>query len=478
MSKQDKIDILFVNPPVSQEERYGIKFKAGGQTLQTGLAVLAAITREKGYTTAILDATALELSYDEAVAKIIEIDPRYVGITAVTISIFNAVEIIRRLRAKNFTRKIFLGGPHITAAPEETFKRFPEIEIGAIGEGDVTILELIEACDNNHDLSAVKGLIFRRNGEPVITAPREPFMDLDSLPMPAWDLFPNIAEYYYPPAHTVKRLPATVLITSRGCPGLCTYCDNKVFGRRLRCYSADYVIRMIRHLQKEYGMREIQFRDDNFLVFRERLKDLCNRIINEKIDVVWSCAGRVDMIDRETLDLMKKAGCWQIWYGVESGSQKVLDTIKKNTSPEKIRKAITMTKAAGISPCGFFMIGMPNEAEEDIRMTIDLLLELPLDEFHMTHLTPLPGSEIHATACQYGEFEDNWKKMSNWSTIFVPHGLSKERLTYYSNLAFKKFYFRPRIIWQYLLKIRTPRHALVYFKAFLALISYVTQKKR
>src|SRR3989339_626956 len=159
--------------------------------------------------------------------------------------IFNAVEIIKRLKANGVEAKIFLGGPHITAAPKETFEKFPEIEIGAIGEGDITILELIEACDKNLDLGNVKGLVFRKGSEIIITPPREPFMDLDSLPLPAWDLFPDIAKYYYPPAHTVRRLPATVLITSRGCPGLCTYCDNKVFGRRLRCYSADYVIRMI-----------------------------------------------------------------------------------------------------------------------------------------------------------------------------------------------------------------------------------------
>ncbi|MEA3398222.1 MAG: radical SAM protein [Patescibacteria group bacterium] len=479
MEKQKKqVDILFVNPPVSQEERYGVKFKAGGQTLQTGLAVLAAITRQKGYDTQILDATALELDYEQTVKKIYEINPKYIGITAVTISIFNAVEIIRKIQKKNNNFKIFLGGPHITATPKETFSRFSEIKIGIIGEGDVTVLELLDAFENNKDLSGVKGIIYRKAGDVAQTEVREPFMDLDSLPMPAWDLFPDLPAYYYPPAHTVKRFPATVLITSRGCPGQCTFCDNKVFGRKLRCYSADYVIRMIRYLQDKYGMREIQFRDDNFLVFRQRMVELCNRIIDEKMDIVWSCAGRVDMIDEEMLALMKKAGCWQIWFGVESGSDKVLKAIKKNTSVEKIKRAIKLTKQAGISPCGFFMIGMPTETEEDIKKTIDLLLELPIDEFHMTHLTPLPGSEIHATAREYGYFEDNWKKMSNWSTVFVPKGLTKEKLTHYSNLAFRKFYFRPRIILQYLLKIRTPRHFIVYFKAFLGLVSYITQKQR
>lgn len=473
-----RLDILFINPPVSQEERYGVKLKAGGQTFQTGLAVLGAITRNHGYSTRILDATALGLSYEETVERVSELNPRYIGITAVTISIFNAVEIVRRLKAKNRDWKIIIGGPHITAAPRETFERFGELEVAAIGEADITILDLLGAFDKGRALESVKGIIFRRGKEIIITEPQEPLMDMDSLPMPAWDLFPDIAKHYCPPAHTVKRFPATILITSRGCPGMCVFCDNKVFGRRLRCYSADYVVEMIKHLRKNYGIREIQFRDDNFLVFRDRMIKLCRRIIDEKIDIVWSCAGRVDMINEEALALMKKAGCWQIWYGVESGSQKVLDAIKKNTTIEKIRRAVNLTKAAGISPCGFFMIGMPTETEDDIKKTIDLLLELPLDEFHITHFTPLPGSEIYETAASFGYFDNDWKKMSNWQTVFVPEGLSKEKLTYYANLAFKKFYFRPRIVFQYLRKIRSFRHLIVYINAFLALLFYIAQKRR
>ncbi len=477
-SSSAKMDILFVNPPLSQEERYGVKFKAGGQTMQTGLALLAAITRDNGYKTAILDAAALEYDYDKTVNQIIKINSKYVGITAVTISIFNALEIIKRLKEKNSKIKIILGGPHITAVPEESFKRFKELDLGVIGEADKTIIELLNALNNNKDLKNVKGIIYRDGDDIITTDSQEMIMDMDSLPMPAWDLFPDLAKYYYPPAHTVKKFPAIVLITSRGCPGQCTFCDNKVFGRRIRCYSADYVMKMIKHLQKKYGAKEIQFRDDNFLVFKDRLKELCNRMIGEKMDIVWSCAGRVDMIDAETLKLMKQAGCWQIWYGIESGCEKVLKAIKKNTTLEKIRRAVNLTKKAGISPCGFFIIGMPTETEENIKQTIDLLLELPLDEFHISHLTPFPGSEIYDTASNYGYFDNDWKKLSGWKTVFVPKGLSKEKLTYYSNLAFRKFYFRPRIIMQYIFKIKSFKHLIVYFKAFLSLISYITQKQR
>lgn len=476
MKNTNKLDILFVNPPLSQEERYGIKFKAGGQTQPTGLALLAAITRDKGYKTAILDATALELDYDETSKKILEINPKYVGITAVTISIFNAVEIIKRIKNKNI--KVIVGGPHITAAPIETLKRFKDIDFGVVGEGDTTILELLDALENKKDLSNVKGLVLRKGENIFLTEAQERFMDLDSLPMPAWDLLPNLAKHYCPPAHTVKKLPATVMITSRGCPGQCTFCDNKVFGRTIRGYSAKYVMKMIKHLHKKYGIREIQFRDDNFLVFRKRLIELCNMLIKEKTGIVWTCAGRVGSVDKETLNLMKKAGCWQIWYGIESGSQKVLDAIKKGITIEKIIESVNLTKKAGISPCGFFMIGMPTETEEDIKKTIDLLLKIPLDEFHICHLTPLPGSEIYETANSYGCFDNDWRKLSCWKTVFVPNGLSKKKLTYYSNLALKKFYFRPRIIMHYIRKIKSFKHLKIYFIAFLGFLSYIAQKKR
>jgi radical SAM superfamily enzyme YgiQ (UPF0313 family) len=473
-------DVVFVNPPLSQQERYGVKFKAGGQTPPTGLALLAAVCREKNYSVGLVDAACLGMDFEQAADKILSYHPKYVGVTAVTISLFNAMDLIKSLRSKNPDIKIIIGGPHITAAPVETVERFGcFFDIAVLGEGELTIIDLLDALEKNRPLSEVKGIAYPdEKNKLVFTSPREFIDDLDSLPLPAWDMLPNLAKYYTPPAHTVRKFPAALIVTSRGCPGLCTFCDNKVFGRRLRCHSADYVIDMIKHLQKKYGIKEIQFRDDNFLVFKKRTIELCNKMIEQKMHVVWSCAGRVDMIDPEILALMKKAGCWQIWYGVESGSDEILKSIKKNTNQEKIRKAIVDTKKAGISAGGFFMIGMPGETEQDIKKTIDVLLKLPLDEFHISHLTPFPGSEIYMSAAQYGYFDNDWKKMSGWKTIFVPKHLSKEKLTYYSNQAFRRFYFRPRIIFNYIKRVRSFYHVKVYFTALMGLIVYITMKKR
>ena len=130
------------------------------------------------------------------------------------------------------------------------------------------------------------------------------------------------------------------------------------------------------------------------------------------------------MIAPDMLRLMKQAGCWQIWYGIESGSDRILRAIKKNTTCEKIEYAVRSTKRAGISPCGFFIIGLPTETEDDIKETLDLLLRLPLDEFHIMHTVPLPGCELYRTAREFGDFDNDWKQMSGWTVSFLPHGLS------------------------------------------------------
>ena len=269
-----------------------------------------------------------------------------------------------------------------------------------------------------------------------------------------------------------------MIVTSRGCPGQCTFCDNSVFGRKYRWHSPRYIINMIKILKQRYNIKEIQFKDDNLLVNKITLKELCEIMIKEKLNITWNCGGRVDMVNPEILKIMKEAGCWQIWYGLESGSDKVLKCMKKNITVEQIKYAVKITKDAGISPGGFFMVGNPNETEEDIKMTLKLLLELPLDEFHMSHLTPFPGSELYRTADMYGQFDRNWKKMNGWNILFVPKGLTREKLVYYSNLAFRKFYLRPRIILSYIRKIRSLRLLRIYFDAFLGFMSFTGQKKR
>ena len=461
--------VVLVNPPLTTGERYGVHFQSGGQTPPLGLACLAAVLREHGINVRIVDGTLSE-SYLSAVGDILSTDPDVVGLTASTDSIHNAAKIAEMIKDRSFFTTVIIGGPHVTAVPEDTMIRFPQFDIGILGEAENTIVELLDTIFGDYRLSGVKGIVYQQKGKTVRTEPQPYIENLDSLPVPAWDLLPDLATHYCPPVHTVKRLPAALLVTSRGCPLKCSFCDRSIFGNTSRAYSAAYVMAMICDLYKRYGIREFQFRDDNFLAFRSRLIDLCWLIRKSGLDITWSIAGRVDMVNPEILATLHDAGCWQIWYGIESGSQRILDVINKKTKLDKIRDAVSMTKKAGISPCGFFMLGMPTETKDDIEDTIRFSRYLDLDEAHFSFCTPIPGCEMHDTAKGYGSFDDDWRKMSMWNPVFVPWDLTSKQLVKYWKKATLGFYLRPRIIWSYITRMKSLKHIRIYVSGALAML--------
>lgn len=430
---------------------------------------------EKGVSVRIIDG-AISNDYRRVANTVLEERPDYLGITASTVSIYNAAKIAQMVKDENPAIITLIGGPHITATPVETMRRFPQFDVGVIGEAERTIVELLSTATWGK-LGEIRGIAFR-NGDNVVQTERRPYIgNLDELPLPAWHLLPNLTKHYCPPVHTVKRLPATLMVTSRGCPSKCKFCDRSVFGNSLRAYSAEYVMRMIRKLYYDYGIRELQFRDDNFLAFRSRIVELCTLLKKEKLDVVWSLAGRADMVNPETLEMLVNAGCWQIWYGIESGSQRVLDSINKRIKLDKIRETVMLTKKAGISVGGFFMLGLPTETRRDIEDTIRFSQELDIDEAHFTFFTPFPGCELYSTVEQYGEFDDDWHKTSCWNPVFVPHGMTEKQLVRYWKKASFGFYFRPRVILNYVRRLKSTRHAKVYLSGLLALLEAIFVKK-
>lgn len=454
MTEQSENSIVLVNPPSTLRERYG-RLSAGGSHLPPlGLCYLAAVTRENGYATRIVDAVALGLDYKEALLEVLRDAPRYIGLTASTITILNAARLAREIKNRDKDRVVMIGGSHITAVPEETMERFPQFDIGVVGEGEATIIDLMETYNRGNRLDNVKGIIFRENGKLKLTEPRAYIKDLDSLPMPAWDLLPYLPQYYRPAAQSVKRLPSTSIVTARGCIGKCTFCDRKVFGNRCRGHSTAYIMRMIKNLYYDYGIRDLQIDDDTFMIFKRRMIEVCEALIEEKMDLSWCCLARVDHVNPDLLQLMKKAGCWQIQYGIESGSQEILDVLRKGTNLQQIEQAIRWTREAGINSKGFFMIGNPLETEETMRQTIEFAKKLDLDDFQMTFLTPFPGSEFYEMAAEYGTFNYDWAKMNEYNVTFIPNGLTEEMLVKYHKKAFREFYLRPRIILSYLRRMR------------------------
>ncbi len=461
---------IFINPNTSSDTDFqGKKTSIPPE----GLCLLAAVIRENGYEPKIIDAETLSLSYKDIINILLQEKPDYIGLTSTTVNIYSTAELAKKIKQEIPNIPIILGGPHITIEPKKTMEEFDSIDIGVIGEAEITLIELLEAYKTNKQLNKVKGIIFKNNGNIIQTLPNKIIEDLDSLPLPAWDLLPEIKKYYKQSVARAERKPSMSLMTSRGCPGKCIFC---VQNQKLRKYSAERLIFIVKYLIEKYNIKSLEINDDNFVVFRDRLVKFCNQIIEEKIDITWSCMSRVNHIDREILTLMKKAGCRRIAFGIESGSQEILDFEKKGITIEQIRKAVTLTHEVGIKVTGYFILGHPLETKETIKQTIDFALELPLDDYLPSFMIPYPGSELYNIADQYGTFKKDWKNMYQWNINFIPNGFTEEELENYFKTSLRKFYFRPRIIWNYTKKLINPSYSKDFMKEGINAIGFMIKK--
>lgn len=472
-------NLILVDPPVDQKTRLG-KFSSVGSFLPSlGLASLAAVARKSGFSVEIIDANLESLTLKDLTSLILKKKPAWVGVSATTLTIEAVGRLASFLKKGNPKITVVVGGAHITAVPKDTLKRYPQIDIGVLGEGEETLAELLNSLRQGSDLVKVKGIAFRKNRQIIVTNPRPFITNLDLLPLPAWDLISGFPEKYKPSANSYLRLPAAHLVTSRGCTGQCIFCDRSIFGRIPRMFSARRVITTIDFLTKNYKIKEIQFFDDNFCLFPERLKQICTYLGKEKREITWSCQARADMLSPEILKMMKKAGCWQIGLGVESGSDKILKILKKRETVALLEKKVGEIVDEGIEVKGFFILGNPGETMETLAETENFILSTPLDYAHTTFFTPYPGSEIFRQAGKYGRFlcrNDDWSKIGEGTikAIYVPKGLSKKILEKKASDIFRRFYFRPQTIYSKFRKtLFRPRLWGNYLKGFFSIFSFI-----
>lgn len=468
--------IVFVSPPLTIEERYGHLGKGGANMPPIGLLYLGAVCKKAGYETYLIDATCPERPPEEVVQEIINTGSSIIGITASTMAIKAANNLALELKRINPANKVVIGGPHVSAVPVRTLERYKSFDIGVIGEGEITIVELLDTIANKGDLKKVNGIVFRENGSIVLTEKRSLIKNLDSLPFPSWELLPPL-NLYKLSATRFQDQPTASLISSRGCFGTCTFCDIGVFGRIIRGHTSEYVIQMLEDLINNYNAKSLIFNDDTFAYNKKRLFEICDLIIKRFGSVSWSCSSRIDIMTPESLKKMQKSGCFQIAYGIESGDETILQQIGKKITLDKIRETIKLTEDAGIRSKGYFMVGFPNETKETIERTIDFALSLKLSDFQMTFLTPFPGCEIYRNANELGYFDDDWEHMNMWDIVFIPKGLSREILINSRNKAFRKFYLRQRIIKNYLkLILNRPKFIPLLVNDFISFSKMVYQK--
>ena len=450
--------IVFCEPPYVCWDRRRDRVRQGEETIPgIGVLMLAAVARQRGYRVHLLDAKAHGTDLDDVAQRIAALRPEYVGLSATTISVHNAARIAARVKALVPGVVTILGGAHVSAVPERTLAAFASIDFGIVGEGEVSLFDLLARLEAGRPVDDVAGLAYRCNERVIANARAEYIDDLDALPPPAWDLLPEFPHRFQPSLFTYPRTPVATLITSRGCPFSCAFCDRSTSGRKGRMHSVDSVVKLCGMLV-DRGVRHIMFLDDLFTVRKQRVIDLCRAFLDCGFTFTWSCNSHPNLLDFSTLQLMRRAGCWQIAYGIESGSQRVLDVVKREVRIPRMRETLRMTRAAGIRTRGFLMLGHPTEDLDSLAETAEFLRTVELDICQITKFTPYPGTPAYPTVRQHGTFVEDWEQMNAMNFVFIPNGLTAETLETYFDHCYRAFYTRPDVLWSLArLLIREPR---------------------
>lgn len=477
---RNDVDILFVNPPtpdgglwIRSQHRVGRRTRENMVWPQVSLAQLAAMVHPE-HTVAIIDANAERMSWPEFTRKLDEIRPKYylTQVTAPTLE----NDMYGCFLAKARGARTIAFGTHVTPIPAETMRSYPALDYVLIGEPDLTIRDLLDHLegkvdrrppiirkmfekhdplyrpaidsDDRVDMHGIKGIGWRDGGEIVINLTRPFLRDLDDMPHPLHHLLP-LDTYRMPMIHG----PFTFIVSGRGCPAGCTFCIKHVsyqFTTRVR--SPEHIMEEL-WILKKLGMNNIHMYADLFTVSREQVMGLCRMMIDEKINLRWTCNSRVDYVDEEMLQLMARAGNWLISWGIESGNEQILRHARKGAYTDVAERSLTWARKAGIRNWGYFIIGLPGETEQTIRQTIDFSKRLPLDIalFHVA--APYPGTPFFFEVVENGWFRPGtrWEQVDmDKGTVLDYPDLPAERLLYWQKRAFREWAMRPGPMLTYL----------------------------
>jgi len=466
--------VLLINPPqenMLQTELPSEVEEERGIYPSLGIMYVAAYAETyTDHTIEILDANAEGISHKSLKQAISDRKPDIVGIQSITYTFIDAMETARTVKSISPDIPVVMGGIHTTIYPEATI-RFPEIDYVIAGEGELSFTQLLNSLKDKHKLSEVPGLFYKDKGTICCGKPPMVTENLDSLPFPARHLTPY-KTYYSPLA---SRAPLTTMITSKGCPNHCTFCDRPQLSNRFRARSPHNIVDEMEAATK-MGIYEFSLYDDTFTTVKKRAIEVCKEIIRRNLKIGWDIRARVNTVDPELLMLLKKAGCERIYFGVESGDPDILKKIKKNIKLEDVKRAFQMTNDAGIKALGYFMIGLPTETPEQVKRTIDFALSLPATYCVFEIFIPFPATEIYYEGLSTGVFDkDYWAEFAanptpDFKVRYWDGMLTKEELQELCAKAYKRFYFRPSYIIRRLLTISSWHEFAVQFKGGLKLL--------
>ena len=365
-------------------------------------------------------------------------------------------EDLKRLDPEAFT---CAGGPYPIAVQERCLGRGGEgLDAVVTGEGEWSVVELVERLERGKGLEGVQGVVFRNGGAIVTNPPRPLIPDLDSIPFPARALLGD-AKRYIPPPGTYRRRPVAVMITARGCDRRCLFCfqlDRERTGgvRGIRYRSVENVVREI-ELCLRQGYREIKFIDDTFAADYDRAMGIAQEIKARRLDFAWFASACVNQVDTPLLRAFKEAGCWAILFGAESGVQKNLNAIRKGITLEQTRRAVRAAKDVGLMVSTPFIFGLPGETFEEGLKTIEFALELDPDLANFHALTPFPGTDLYDQHQRHGTMSEDLRDFTYQGAAFVPHTMTRGEVHTLRQIAFRRFYSRPSFLLRRVLRLRT-----------------------
>ena len=427
-----------------------------------GLGYLAAYLEEKGHEVTIFDATLKNASLEQILLAIKNFSPDLVGITVLSRGHNKAREIINEIKKIFPKLPVVIGGTQVTAAPAEVMADF-KADFAVIGEGEITLAELVSALGGKNKFSDIDGLAYREKKKIRINHKRKLIENLDKIPFPAWHLMPPGQYRIAPILEPIHASPVAPILTSRGCPYNCSFCaSNVTWQRKLRFRSPENVIGEIKLLKEKYGVKEIHFADDNFTMDTKRAEEICDRLIEENIDLPWQCPNgvRIDRLPLLLLRKMKKAGCYAVGLGIESGNQKILDKNSKNLNLKVVPQVLEDLRKVGIESYGFFILGLPGDTKQTINETINFALTNPFDRVWFNLFTPYPGSPAFNNWLGSRRVGDiDWDKHDCLTAVVRLRGVSGKELEKLQKVALRKFYLRPRSLFKLLVRLR-PREVL------------------
>jgi len=425
--------ITLINPP------YPPSVHSHPPFIPLGIAYLGAVAEKEGHEVTVIDCQAEKLSYEAFRNRIEHTPSDVIGVTATTLLYKSAMKLVGIAKQVHPQAVTMLGGSHGSFWDENALDEYPSLDIVVRREGEAIFIELLDKLQSKTSFNNVLGITFRSKEGKITRNPERPFLeDLDSLPFPAHNLLP---------LETLKRMGKVLfpLITSRGCVYWCDFCSTvRMFGRGYRMRSPKNVVDEMEMIHNKYDVSQVTFYDDAFTVNRDRVLKICEELHTRKLEIVWDCGTRVDMVDRELLKTMRDAGCIAVWLGVESGSETILGAMKKSIKLNQTRLAYKTAHEVGLMTIANTVLGFPGETEQTARETINFVKELNPDDVGFYVATPYPGTPMYEQVKKNGWLRvTDFDKYDTAGPTFETPWLSMKRLAEIRYKAYQEFYLRP-----------------------------------